>query len=376
MAIRFIALALAATFASTGLSQVPQQPTANWGTMPNGWVNHGGQRVNRNAAVDNNRSGSPQRYPSNFYGPGYVYPGFGYQGAYGWGGYNVGYRCPICLNPYCVNPYCRGPFVGSPFVGGTIVSGLSLQVIGPQIIAGNGVLNPVAPAPILGGGGLPWQARLQQEQQAKAFDARNAAAARQRNANFLAAGEAADADADGIDPTVDIRRHVAALKPSSEAGRERSDRLISQADTFFAEQQFPQAARHYRQALAQGPNYPKPLFRLGHFFVATQEFDSALKAYLMALEISRDTQQPDFKLDDLYQGNALDKLTHLNRLAEEALAKPDDGGLLMLVGLTLYYDQQAERSIDFFRRASEMDGPQSVYARWYLRALGQPVRGK
>lgn len=367
--------------------------TATWGTMPNGWVNHGTTLSPRPSPLAPHSPLAPNRgtgfdhrhgrFPASYY-PRYYYPGYS---LYGYGpavNYGVGYRCSRCLSPYCFDPYCRGAFFN-----GTVVSGLSLSIVAPQIVApARGAQLPGGQGPIdaangglgaAGASGLPWLDRLRR-QQADVFDQQRAAFDAERNAEFLRKNEAAKpqieldaklaqlAGADA-DPAAEIRRRVADLKLSNQAGRDRSDQLIAEADRFFSQQQLPKAAQRYRQAIAAAPNYPKALFRAAHYFVAAGDYQNSLDAYLMALEISRDVRQPGFQLDDLYRGNMLDKLEHVNRLAEAALNAPEDGGLLMLVGLTLFYDQQPDRARTFFRSAAELGGPHVAYVGWFLRSL-------
>lgn len=362
--------------------------TANWGTMPNGWVNHGTSLTPRPTPLAPRPSyggigaGSghyhPGRYPVGFY-PGYLYPGYGIGGYGPIGGYGVGYRCGRCFSPYCFDPYCRGTFFN-----GTVASGLSLNIVAPQIVAGGPLFSA---GPVLGArperfgaaSGLPWLDRLRR-QQADVFEGQQAAFAADTDARFRRDVDAAIASADDgarmaararadSDAAARIRQRVAELKPSSQAGRERSDQLIADADRFFSQQQIPKAAQRYRQAISVAPNYPKALFRAAHYFVAVGDYQNALDAYLMALEISRDVRQPGFEVNDLYRGNMLDKLEHVNRLAEAALESPEDGRLLMLVGLTLFYDQQPERAAEFFLSAAKLEGAHTAYVDWYLRAL-------
>lgn len=381
---RLLLIVLCVAVSVPAVAQQANRPTASWGSMPNGWIDHSGLNRYKTSfgAAQHQANLGRGHHGHGYYGHGhygygvgryplYVNPGYyGYSGVYGVSPYGVGYRCPRCLSPYCFDPFCTGTFV----------SGLSLTVVAPSVVA----VPPVVVAPQLaarpavgfGGNiddpfpaaagvparstGLPWLDRLRQ-QQAAAFGNQEAAMAARREEVFESAVD--------VDVSATIRRKVAELKPSNEEGRRRSDQLIAEADRFFSEQQFPKAAQRYRQALAVAPNYPKALFRAGHYFMATGDYENSLLAYLMALEISKDIHQPGFRLDDLYRGNALDKMAYIDRLAEASLKDPEDAGLVMLVGLTLFYDQQIDRAEEFFRSAAESEGPQSVYASWFLRGL-------
>lgn len=381
--VRLTVLVACLTWGKTAAAQLANRATANWGTMPNGWVDHTGINPYRTAFGASQARNSFRRswsggYPTYRYGAGvplYVNPGFAYGGIYGVPGYGWGYRCGRCLSPYCLDPFCQG----------VAVSGLSLSVYAPQLIVPRAVVPPIvapqAVAPPIAAGadlgvfaaettGLPWLDRLRREQ-AAAFAEQDRVAANNRDRAFQARIDPLHVAEIDADAAVLIRKRVAELKPSNQAGRERSDQLIVEADKFFSDQQFTKAAQRYRQAVAAAPNYPKALFRAAHYFMATGDYENSLLAYLMALEISKTIQQPGFRLDDLYRGNMLDKVAHIDRLAEASLNRPDDGGLLMLVGLTLYYDQQIDRSMGFFRSAAELEGPQSLYASWFLRSFSR-----
>ncbi len=64
--------------------------------------------------------------------------------------------------------------------------------------------------------------------------------------------------------------------------------------------------------------------------------------------------QSAFRLDELYGDNRLAKLALLERLASDAGDGREDADLMFLLGVTLYFDGQAERSRLFFRRAAEL----------------------
>ena len=171
----------------------------------------------------------------------------------------------------------------------------------------------------------------------------------------------------------EITRRVAALKPSTEAGRLRSDELIADGDREFAAQQFRKAAGKYREAIAKAPDYPPGHLRAGHAYIATGDYELAVTYFAMGFELSRNINRPGFSLADIYRGNALAQQQHEEALADAVLRQPDDGGLLFLTGLTLHYGGRPLQARDYFRRAAEMPGRHQPYAAMFVP---QPAEAK
>lgn len=171
----------------------------------------------------------------------------------------------------------------------------------------------------------------------------------------------------------EITRRVAALKPSTETGRLRSDELIADGDREFAAQQFRKAAGKYREAIAKAPDYPPGHLRAGHAYIATGDYELAVTYFAMGFELSRNIKRPGFSLADLYRGNALAQQQHEETLADAVLRQPDDGGLLFLTGLTLHYGGRPLQARDYFRRATEMPGRHQPYAAMFVP---QPAEAK
>jgi len=167
-------------------------------------------------------------------------------------------------------------------------------------------------------------------------------------------------------PGDEITRRVAALKPSTDAGRLRSDELMADGDREFAEQQYRRAAAKYREAIAKAPDYPPAHLRAGHAYVATGDYDLAITYLGMGFELARTIDRPGFSLADLYRGNNLAKDQHNEALADAVLRQPEDGGLLFLTGITQHYDGKPLQARDYFRRASQIHGRHQPYAEMFL----------
>lgn len=271
--------------------------------------------------------------------------------SYGYGVYHlpIGGFCPGCLQLNCFNPYC----------GLYTTSGIGFSYGVPSVV--------VAPSPWV----QRWQAlQLQQIAAAAAVGGANQAAVRQplQQNGIPAAGVRAAAAAGMPEGAEEIRRRVSVLRESKPGGRQRADRLIAMADRYFADQDYRRAASKYRQALTQAADYSTAHFRLGHAYVATGDLELALTYFLMGLELSGSVERDGFSLDDMYRGNKVAKQTHIDILSDAALRQPDDGGLLMLVGMSLHYDGEPLRARSFFEQAARLPGPQQTYARMFSPA--------
>lgn len=294
------------------------------------------------------------------YGYGYGY-GNNYSHNHGYGNngynnaYNYGYR------NYYGNPYSNGPIIYPPLV--TVVpSGVPLNndilngVYGTSLYStpygnysdyrGNGGFNfpPVAaiqPAPAM----PPVQPQVRAQPQPKA-----------------AIPAAED----------EITRRVAALKPSTDAGRLHSDELIAAGDREFVAQQYRRAAAKYRDAIAKAPDYPPAHLRAGHAYIATGDYELAVTYLAMGFELSKTIERPDFSLTDLYRGNNVAKDQHFEALADAVLRQPEDGGLLFLTGITQHYDGHPLQARDYFRRAAAIPGRHQPYAAMFVPKAAAP----
>lgn len=174
---------------------------------------------------------------------------------------------------------------------------------------------------------------------------------------------------DAFDELAEIRRRVAVLKRSTPARRDRADRLISNADEAFAEQNYARAVALYRDAIARAPDYAEAHFRLAHAYVATRRYNLALKSALMALELSGTSRRNGFSLAELYRGNKFARERHDEMLLDAALREPEDGGLKFLIGFTTYYAPNPLKAREHFRESMEFPGAHQAYVRQFLPAV-------
>ncbi len=321
--------------------------------------------------------GSHQPSVNNYYiqVPRYPYPGYynrypatnpyGYSYGGGYGGYYG-------------DPYSSGPIIYPPAVN-VVPHGVPLT---PQMLNGTyGVpVYPINPYGVYGRvygdfGALPNQAPQPNVAVAPNFGRQPAGG----NPPVMAPvppqvqGDAAQAPMKLPQESDEIRRRVAALKPSTDAGRLRADEILSDGDREFRDQQYRRAAAKYRDAIAKAPDYAASHFRAGHAYIATGDYELAVTYFAMAFELSRTIDRPGFSLADLYRGNELAKDQQLEALADAVLRQPNDGGLLFLTGLTQHYDGHPLQARDYFRRAAAMPGRHQPYAAMFVP---KPAEGK
>jgi tetratricopeptide (TPR) repeat protein len=133
-----------------------------------------------------------------------------------------------------------------------------------------------------------------------------------------------------------------------------SQKFVGYGDAQFAKGKYAEANDRYRKAAQAAPQSPDALFRQAFALAATGRYDLAVRAIKRGLALDETWPRSGFSLDDLYQGNAAAKETHLDSLAAAAQKRPNDANLLFLIGVYLYFDGQAERAAPFFRLAAQL----------------------
>ena len=132
----------------------------------------------------------------------------------------------------------------------------------------------------------------------------------------------------------------------------RVGRMLSTGDDHFAAQRYRDANERYRTATETAPEMVEAYFRQGQALVALGQYDLAVKAFQRGLKQGPHWKDAQFKLGEMYGQNGVAKAAHMEALAAAAAEEPHNGNLLLLVGLQLYFDDQAERARPFLERAS------------------------
>lgn len=169
------------------------------------------------------------------------------------------------------------------------------------------------------------------------------------------APDAADAEIDdaGAPTPAEI---VSKLRKSNAESIARGQRFVEFGNTLFLAERFHEALQRYKSALEAAPDQADIYLRQGFALIAVNQYRFAAKAFKISLQLDPNCVRNEFRLDDLYGVNQLAKEAHLEALAREALARPADGDLLLLVGVTLQTDGESARAQRFLLKAAELGG--------------------
>jgi tetratricopeptide (TPR) repeat protein len=143
--------------------------------------------------------------------------------------------------------------------------------------------------------------------------------------------------------------------------RSRARSMMVLGDRYFAEQKYNDAATKYREASTTAPDLDEAHFRLAHAYTAMGRMDAAAASFRRAIGMSTDITRQGFRLDDLYGNSQTAKRSHIESAAAAALADPDRSDSMLVVGMFLQYDGQAERAGKFLARARDLgENPQLI----------------
>ncbi len=159
-----------------------------------------------------------------------------------------------------------------------------------------------------------------------------------------------------VDAALDAHAVADRLRKSNASSRARGRRFIASGDALFLQRRYHEAAQRYRSAIAAAPDLADAYTHQACALVAVRQYPLAIKAFRTALELDPESLKSRLRLDELYGDNPLVKTSHLAEAARAALAAPDDGDLLFLVGALLHANDEAERAVEFFVRAAELGG--------------------
>ena len=95
-------------------------------------------------------------------------------------------------------------------------------------------------------------------------------------------------------------------------------------------------------------------FRQAFALVALGRYEKAAAAFRRGLNVRSDWRGTPFRLDDLYGGAAVAKTQQIETLAGAVEANPFDADLLLVLGMMLFFDGQADRAAVFFARAAQL----------------------
>ena len=135
---------------------------------------------------------------------------------------------------------------------------------------------------------------------------------------------------------------------------ERGRKWLAIGDRYFGQQRYRLAYLRYKDAAESAPSLGEAYLRQAQAMVAAGQYESASAAFQRYLRLEDDLADVPFALGDLYAGQAAAQAAHVEALAVEAENDPGNADLLLLVGMQLHFDGQAERASPFLRQAAEL----------------------
>lgn len=142
--------------------------------------------------------------------------------------------------------------------------------------------------------------------------------------------------------------------PSNAEAREKARTWMEFGDRHFGLQDYRDAYQRYKKAAEAAPDLVEPYLLQGQTMLAVGNYEMATRLFNRALTMHPQWAQATFDLKELYARHPAAKASHMEALAAAAEKDPNNGDLMLLVGVQLYYDGQAERSLPFFRKAKEL----------------------
>jgi tetratricopeptide (TPR) repeat protein len=163
------------------------------------------------------------------------------------------------------------------------------------------------------------------------------------------------------------------VRISNAAMKEQAGKFMAFGDANFQKQNFNSALERYRSASQVASDVPETFLRQGFALVAMGRFESASKVMRRALLLQPDATKLNLQLNDLYGENQMAKTAHLEALADGVDQNPQSADLLLLLGLQLYFDGQADRSLPVFQRCAQLGGNDDGSLTVLMRKFGEPA---
>jgi hypothetical protein len=148
---------------------------------------------------------------------------------------------------------------------------------------------------------------------------------------------------------------------SNPVQRQKAVQLLTAGDKLYREMQYHSALQRYKQAARTAPDLAEAYWRQGHALIATGNYSLASGAFKRALAIDPSIERGGFVLDDLYGDALVAKTAHIEGLAGWAIERTGSSDPYFVMGVTLWFDGQQERSGKFLAKASELAGMTGSY---------------
>lgn len=147
-------------------------------------------------------------------------------------------------------------------------------------------------------------------------------------------------------------------------------RFITFGDLHFMNEKFGEAYQRYRKAAEVVPELADAHFRQGFALVGSGRYEMAAKALKRGIALEPAWARSAFRLNDLYNANQRAKAAHVEALAAAAEKDPNNGDLMFLLGVCLFFDGQRDRAAPFFERAEQLAG-QADHLQGFLEPLAK-----
>lgn len=154
---------------------------------------------------------------------------------------------------------------------------------------------------------------------------------------------------------------------SSPDQKARAGRYLTYGDNLFAKQKYLAALGRYKSATDAASDMAEAYLRQGFAYVAMGHYQNAAKAFRRGLAIRPNWQGSGFRLATLYGGVDAAKSQDIDKLALAVEENPFDSGLLMTLGLMLYFDGQFDRAELCFQNAARLGGSDEPLLADFLR---------
>ena len=160
------------------------------------------------------------------------------------------------------------------------------------------------------------------------------------------------------------------VRISNAAMKAQAGKFMAFGDANFLKQNYNSALERYRSATQFAADLPETFLRQGFALMAMGRFDSAAKVMRRALILQPNVNKLPLQLDDLYGENQMAKIAHLEALADAVDQNPQSADLLLLLGLQLYFDGQADRAMPAFQRCEQLGGNEDGALTGLLKQVG------
>jgi hypothetical protein len=136
----------------------------------------------------------------------------------------------------------------------------------------------------------------------------------------------------------------------------KAGRYLGYGDALFAKQKYLAAIGRYKSASEAAADVPESYLRQGFAYVALGKYEHAAKVFRRGLAIRPNWQGSAFRLSMLYDGAEAAKMQDLEKLALAVEDNPFDSGLLLSLGMMLFFDGQFDRADLCFQNAARLGG--------------------